>query len=339
MTPRERFLSAITGRQTDRLPTQIDFTPLAAEQAAGWLGVEVANLPLVLGNHVMSVYAGGKVRMEGTTAFDLWGIGWDSTINDGFQVDVNPLADLKALSTYRFPDPDDPRHYSFVLQKIGQNDGQMAVAGEIGFCLWERYYLLRGFERAMEDLVAEPALVEDLLDSILEVQIGIARSFTKLKIDLGYTGDDFGSQRGLLYSPDTWRKYFKPRYKELWGAFKARGLPVNHHTCGDVRPILDDLIEIGLDILCPVQTSAMPPEELADRWGDRLAFWGGISTQDVLPFGTPANVLAEIARCKATLGRRGRYLIGPSHALTSDVTRENFFAMLEGLQIEPARVS
>ncbi|MGQ9524219.1 MAG: uroporphyrinogen decarboxylase family protein [Armatimonadota bacterium] len=333
MTPRKRLLCAIAGRPTDDLPTQIEFTPLAAQQAARWLGVSVHDLPDVLGNHSLGLGVTGFVRSEGSTDFDAWGIGWDNTINDGFQVHVHPLTDLSELPSYSFPDPDDPRLYSGMEQAIADNAKHRAVSGQIGFCLWERYYLLRGFQNAVEDLITQPSLVEDMLDRILEVQAGIARNLVSLGIDIGYTGDDFGSQRGLLFSPELWRRYLKPRYRTLWGVFKNAGLPVVHHSCGDVRAILDDMIEIGLDVLNPVQTQAMPPDELADRWGDRLAFWGGICTQHVLPFGNPAEVEQHIAHCRATLGGRGRWVMGPSHAITSDVPRENFTALLRCLGI------
>jgi uroporphyrinogen decarboxylase len=339
MSPRERFLSAIAGEKVDRLPTQISFTPLAAEQAAAWLGVAVGDLPFALGNHVLDVFVNPIARVEGTTSFDLWGIGWDNTVNDGFQIDVHPLADRSQIAAYRFPDPDDPRFYADIAERIARNRAHHALLADVGFTLWERYYLLRGFEQAMEDLVLDPPLVEDLLDRILEVQSGVARNLVRLGIDVGYTGDDFGSQRGLLFSPATWRRFFRPRYQQLWGVFSSAGVPVCHHSCGDVRPIIGEMLDIGLDLLCPVQTQAMPPDQLADQWGDRLSFWGGISTQSVLPFGTPADVLAHIAHCKATLGRSGRYLIGPSHDMTSDVPRANFFAMLEGMEVQPQSVS
>ncbi len=336
MTPRERLLRAIKGLPVDRLPTEIGFTPMAAEQAAGWLGVPVQALPSVLGNHRLSIQAKEASRVEGTTTFDFWGIGWDNTLNDGFQVNVSPLADLDALATFRFPDPDDPALYAGIEEQIARDEGRRAVMACAGFCLWERYYLLRGFENAMEDLAAEPALVEDLLDRILEVQMAIARNLISLGAEIGHTGDDFGSQRGLLFSPATWRRLIKPRYRKLWGVYIAAGLPVTHHSCGDVREILDDMIEIGLDMLNPVQTHAMPPQDLAERFGDRLGFWGGICTQKVLPFGTPDEVREHTSHLRATLGRRGRYLIGPSHALMSDVPRENFFAMLEAMGVEPS---
>lgn len=335
MTPRERLLRALRGEPVDRLPTEIGFTPMAAEQAARWLGVAVADLGDVLDNHLLALAPQDVVRVEGPTNYDIWGIGWDNTINDGFQVQVNPLADLASLRTYRFPDPDDDRLYAGMEDAISENGGRRAVVGSIGFCLWERYYLLRGFEQAMEDLAAEPSLVEDLLERILQVQMGVARNFVAIGVDVGYTGDDFGSQRGLLFSPATWRRYIKPRYAKLWGVFRDAGLPVVHHSCGDVRAILDDMLEIGLDMLNPVQTHAMPPQELADRWGDRLAFAGGICTQKVLPFGTPSEVVEHVALCKRTLGRRGRYLMGPSHALTSDVPEANFRAMLDAMGVVP----
>lgn len=339
MSPRQRMLSAITGERLDRLPTQISFTPLAAEQAAGWLNVTVSDLPFVLGNHVVDVFVNPIERVEGSTSFDLWGVGWDNAVNDGFQINVHPLAVGEHLSGYRFPDPNDDRFYTDIAEQIARNNGHCAIFADIGFTLWERYYLLRGFEQAMEDLALNPLLVEDLLDQILEVQAGIARNLTRLRIDVGYTGDDFGSQRGLLFSPTTWQRFFKPRYQELWAVFSTVGVPVCHHSCGDVRSILSEMADIGLDMLCPVQTDVMPPEELADKWGDQMAFWGGISTQNVLPLGAPADVLAHIAHCKATLGRHNRYLIGPSHDITSDVPHGNFFAMLEGMEVEPQSVS
>lgn len=333
ITPRERVLRAVRRQPADRLPTQITFTPLAAAQAAHWLGVEPAALPGVLGNHIEGVGINDIVRVEGDTSFDIWGIGWDNTINDGFQVNVNPLADLGDLQSYTFPDPDDPALYRGLQARIASNEQGRAMVGSMGFCLWEKYYLLRGFQSAMEDLVREPALVEDLLEHILAVQLAVARNLASLRIDAGHTGDDFGSQRGLLFSPVLWRKLLKPRYERLWSVFKSAGLPVIHHSCGDIRDILDDLIDIGLDVLNPVQTHAMPPEELASRWGDRLSFYGGICTQRVLPHATPDEVRAFIECLRATLGRRGGWIMGPSHDATSDMPRENFFAMLEAMGV------
>ncbi|MFB3881102.1 MAG: uroporphyrinogen decarboxylase family protein [Armatimonadota bacterium] len=337
MSPRDRLLAALAGNETDHLPTQITFTPLAAEQAASWLGVPVNDLHAALGNHILDVMVDPRERTEGTTSFDLWGVGWDSTINDGFKIDVHPLAELDTLSGYRLPDPDDARFYRDIQRAIAENGGRCAVFADLGFTLWERYYLLRGFEQAMEDLASDPLLVEDVLDQILEVMIGISQHVVRLGIDVGYTGDDFGSQRGLLFSPALWRRLFRPRYEKLWGVFRSAGVPVCHHSCGDVRTIIGDMAETGLDLLCPVQTHAMPPDDLADKWGRSLAFWGGICTQSVLPFGSPADVRRHIEHCRQTLGRYGRYVIGPSHDLTSDVPRDNLLTMLECIGVDRPR--
>lgn len=336
MSPRERVLRAFRRQPADRLPTQITFTPLAREQAARWLGVDPDALPDVLGNHLENVEIAATVAIDGDTSFDIWGVGWDNTINDGFQVNVNPLSDIRDLACYRFPDPDAPELYDGIAERVRQQPGQRAIVGGMGFCLWEKYYLLRGFQNAIEDLACEEALVEDLLDRILQVQMAVARNLVSLGIDAGHTGDDFGSQRGLLFSPDLWRSLFKPAYAKLWAVFKDAGLPVIHHSCGDVRPILDDMIEIGLDVLNPVQTHAMPPEELADRWGERLSFYGGICTQQVLPFSSPGCVGEFIGRLRSTLGRHGGWVMAPSHDATSDIPRENFFAMLEAMGVKRA---
>lgn len=167
---------------------------------------------------------------------------------------------------------------------------------------------------------------------ILEYQIAIAKRFVKLGVDGGYTGDDFGSQNGLLFSPEIWREVFKPRYKKLWGVFKEAGRPVFHHSCGDIRKILPDMIEIGLDVLNPIQPQAMPIEELADKYGKNLTFWGGISVQKTLPFGTKGEVEKEIYESIQVLGRYNKYIVGPSHDMTSDISMENFDAMINSIQ-------
>lgn len=333
MTPRERVLGVLHGRPVDRFPVQLDFTPAAAAMVRGWLG---GRDPWSLDQHVLTVGLNdGRVRMDGTVAYDRWGVGWDMTSADGVRIARNPLADLADLKSYRFPDPDDSGWTEGLAERISRNGGKLAVVGSLGFCLWERYWVLRGFERAMEDLLEEPALVEDVLDRIVAVNTVLLKRLAALGVDWLHTGDDFGAQRGLQYSTETWRRFFKPRYARLWAVAREAGLPQSHHSCGDVRSILDDLAEIGLNMLNPVQTRAMPPEELSDRWGDRLAFWGGVCTQHVLPFESPAGIRAYLDRCRATLGRRDRWLIAPSHTITSEVPRASFFALLEALRIEP----
>ncbi|MCL5770965.1 MAG: hypothetical protein M1479_01630 [Actinobacteria bacterium] len=130
-------------------------------------------------------------------------------------------------------------------------------------------------------------------------------------------------------SPEIWRKFFKNRYKKIWGIYKENNLPVMHHSCGNIIEIIPDLIEIGLDVLTPIQPEAMSPEFLSKQFGQKLSFLGGISTQKTLPFGTPLEVKNEIIERIKVLGKYGGYIISPSHEVTSDCKEENFLIMLK----------
>ena len=119
---------------------------------------------------------------------------------------------------------------------------------------------------------------------------------------------------------------------KIWKVYKDAGLAVFHHTCGDVREIIPDLIEIGLDVLNPIQPQAMPIEELSRNFAKDLSFYGGLSLQRTLPFGTKNDVIREVEKTVNVLGAEGGYIISPAHELTSDIPLENFDAMLETIR-------
>ncbi len=146
-----------------------------------------------------------------------------------------------------------------------------------------------------------------------------------------YTDDYFGTQRGLVMSPEIWRRFFKKRYKRIWGIYKEKNLSVFHHSCGNLEGIIPDLIEIGLDVLSPIQPEAMDTQALSEKFGRHLTFFGGISTQKTLPFGTPEDVRPEIIDRIRVLGRHHGYIISPSHEVTSDCTDKNFLMLLSTL--------
>jgi uroporphyrinogen decarboxylase len=151
-------------------------------------------------------------------------------------------------------------------------------------------------------------------------------------VDVLMASDDLGLQTGLMVSDETYRSLIKPRHRKYFDLLHAHSTAkVFFHTCGSVAAILDDLIEIGVDVLNPVQVSAagMDPETLKRRCAGRLAFWGGIDTQHVLPHGTVAQVKAEVERMIETLGTGGGYVLGAVHNIQPDVPLENTLAMFE----------
>jgi len=187
------------------------------------------------------------------------------------------------------------------------------------------------------DLVADPDLAERILDIPFRYHLAAARRLTELGVDMIWIGDDVGTQRAMLVAPKTWRRLFKPRLATFIAEIKAinPALQVAYHSDGDITPIVPDLIEIGLDVLNPIQPACMDPAAVKRAYGDKLAFWGSIDEQHTLPFGTPADVRAEVLTRLETIGEGGGLILGPTHHVQLDTPMANFWAMVETIVDTP----
>ena len=150
-------------------------------------------------------------------------------------------------------------------------------------------------------------------------------------VDMIWLGDDIGQQSGLLMSPRHWRRFLKPRMAELIAQIKSinPAVRVAYHTDGCVYKLIPELIEIGIDVLNPVQPAAMDCARLKREWGRELCFWGSMDEQHTLPFGTPDDVRAEVRDRVSVLGAGGGLILGPTHHVQLDTPLENFWAMVE----------
>jgi len=330
LTHKERMRRAIRRESVDRLPTQVNYTRAMGEKLAIHLGVSLTELPVRLDNHLVRVDLTYPRRTseDGQIDYDWWGVGW-STETEGYWPADHPLAGAESLEDFPWPDPRDLHLMDDAKETIFREGSQYFVAPNLGFCLFERAWSLRGFEPLLMDLALNLAFAEELLERITEIQVALARRFVSLGVDGGYFGDDYGAQRGLLFSPRTWRTMFKPRLARLFAVFRDEDLPVILHSDGDIAEILPDLVEIGLTALNPAQPEVLDHAWLKRTFGDRLAFYGGVSTQTVLPHGTPAEVDLAVRGCVQTLAADGTGLvIGPSHRMTADIPMQNVDALL-----------
>ena len=330
LTRKERMRRAVRRESLDRLPTQINYTQAMGEKLAVHLGVSSAELPARLDNHLVRVDLSYPRRIgeDGRVAYDWWGVGW-RTETEGYWPADSPLAEVRSLENYPWPDPDDPRLLDKAEETIASDRGQHFVAPNFGFCLFERAWSLRGFEAFLTDLALNPAFAEELLERIAEVQVALARRFVALGVDGGYFGDDYGAQKNLLFSPHTWRALIKPRLARMFAVFREADLPVILHSDGDIAEILPDLVEIGLTTLNPAQPEVLDHAWLKQAFGDDLAFYGGVSTQTVMPHGTPEEVGLAVEDCVATLAANGTGLVvAPSHRMTGDIPLQNVDALL-----------
>ena len=181
------------------------------------------------------------------------------------------------------------------------------------------------------DFASNPELADQILDIPYQYHLVAAKRLVEMGVDMLWIGDDVGTQHSMLISPKHWRRYLKPKMAELIAEVKAINpiVKVAYHSDGYLYPIIDDLIEIGLDVLNPIQPGSMSPSQLKEEFGERLCFWGSIDVQHTLPMGSPEQVKAEVLQRLRTIGRGGGLIIGPTHYVQLDTPMENFWAMVD----------
>lgn len=224
--------------------------------------------------------------------------------------------------------------------RIFHRDTNYAVIGNYGLNLLGRACFMRGWEEFMIDLVSQPKLAHFLLDSIVEFHLAeIPRYLDAVGefIQVFVMLDDLGMQSNTFFSPEMYRSFFKSRHGKMIRAVKDRcpHLAIFLHSCGAVSSLIPDLIDIGVDILNPVQTSAqgMDPQTLKDKWGRHLTFWGGgVDTQQILPWGTPEEVRKDVVRRLDIFSRGGGFVFNPIHNIQAEVPVENIVAMFDAVR-------
>jgi len=334
ITHKERLRRALSQEPIDRLPTQINTTAGMAAKMAEYFHCSREALPAFLDNHLMRVDLDFPDRRseDGSVRYDWWGAGHD-TGEEGYYIKVSPLKDSKDLDAYVWPDPNQPGLLAQATQQIKAFGDEYFIVPNFGFALFERAWSLRGFEQFFMDIALDPDFVEAFFDRITEIQLVLIRRMLELGVDGGYFGDDYGAQQRLLFSPITWRKLVKPRLARLFAPFRERGLPVMMHSDGQIQQILPDLVEIGLTCLNPVQPEVLDHRSLYEQYQGRLTFYGGISTQTVLPHGSPEQVHQAVAACIQDLAPNGTgLLLAPSHRMMTDIPMQNVEAMLEAFR-------
>jgi uroporphyrinogen decarboxylase len=334
LTHKERLLRALRYEPVDRLPTQVNYTASMGQALSVHFGVPAAELPARLDNHLLRVDLTFPERLstDGTARFDWWGAGHD-TAEEGYYFRVSPLAESRDLEAFAWPDPEAPGLLAEAERTVAVDGAEHFIVPNLGFALFERAWSLRGFEQFFMDMALDGQFAGELLDRITEIQLALIRRFLALGVDGGYFGDDYGAQKGPLFSPGTWRRLIKPRLARLFAPFRERGLPVLMHSDGQIQQILPDLLEIGLTALNPVQPEVLDHAWLRQNYGGRLAFYGGISTQTVLPQGTPEEVSAAVAACVRELAPDGTgLLLAPSHRMMTDIPLENVEALIGAMR-------
>ena len=351
MTHRERVLTALSHEQPDRPPMQISFTPEFAQRLAVELGMNEKNhnphgggntygLELATDQDLLLTSVGwaNSYYHEDENYTDEWGIKWRSTFYDtpfgrGRYTEVadNPLAKDEAVTSFKAPSPLRPELYAEAEELVRKYKDEYWLVGVTVTTIFETAWALRGLDQLLVDLVLNPELAETILEIPFRYHLKAAERLAEIGVDMIWIGDDVGAQNSMMFSPDMWRQFFKPKMAEFIGRVKTINpqIKVAYHSDGMIKPIIPDLIEIGLDVLNPIQPLSMNPEEIKKKFGDKLCFWGTIDEQETLPFKTPREVSAETRRRIEVVGKNGGLILGPTHHVQLDTPMENLKAMVE----------
>ncbi len=354
MNSRERTLEAINHRQPDRPPLYVSLTPQVAQMLCEHLGYpfeepadamessRISHMGLLTSMGVDIVAIAPTVPLKAPTMVlpdgrikNEWGMIFR---NAGIYSEFSeyPLADAvteKDIMNYTLPDPEAQGRFDLAMQMMETYSEKSGVIGDVETMFFEMSWYLTGMEKFLTDLLTGAEYQALLMDRIMEYIIACGKKLILMGVDILWCGDDFGSQNGMLIDPDTFRNVFKPRIKYMFEEFRKirSDLKIAWHSCGAILPIIPDFIEVGLDILNPIQPLAqgMEPQYLKKTYGKDLVFFGGIDVQHLLPFGSPQMIKDEVRRRIDILGKEGGYIIAPAHNIQPDTSVENILAFFE----------
>lgn len=341
MTGREKVINALEHKETAGVPKFIWYHPETKLRLAEKLNIEGKNLDAELGNDLLQDWVSINREMarevpQGQDFVDEWGIRWK---RDGFynMVVEHPLqgCSKEEIIKYPFPDPFVDERFKGLEELIDKYGQTRFIGADVSGSIFEPAYHLRNMENLMMEMATGAEEVELLFDRLAEFTEIVAIESLKRGADWIWLGDDIGTQRGMIMSPDMWRKYLKPRLKRVIEHIRDYKLDtyVAYHSCGSMHQVIGDLVEIGINALNPIQPKAagMDPFKIKEEFGSKITLVCGLDTQEFIIKALPADVRKRTGELIDRLSQGGGYIYAVSHTLQPDVPLDNIIAMLEVL--------
>jgi uroporphyrinogen decarboxylase len=350
MNPRERVQAVLRHQQPDRVPKMVNFYPTEFACCPGMEGGEVFDCEIrfiridepaeqrdflrYLKSLPRSTYVGSNTILR---TYHDWG--YHPEIPRSARLgEARSIADIAAAPLPDFMARLRPARLREQVERLHERGyAVMAAPPHLGGELFETAYRLRGFQQFMIDLVQNPPLVDYLLEQLTAMHLAVSLALARAGIDILALDDDVGEPTRMLISPAMWRRYFKPHVQTIIAACRAArpdDFFIFWHSDGYIEPIIPDLIEIGVDVLNPVQPDVMDPAALKQRYGEKLAFFGTVGTQTRWAWGTPQMIRAEVRERIETVGRGGGLIIAPAYDLEPEegIPWENIVAFFEAVE-------
>lgn len=346
-------------KEPDRVPYMMTFVPEVTSILQDKYKNELASigkdeehkyqgttgLDIVFGHDMLLVTYGistGYYRETGSdTYIDEWNITWKKIpyttpfgIGNYTEIVRFPLAEEGAIDTYIPPNPDneDMGYVEAIVERFGK---EKYICGVINCSMFEGVKYLRGITQSLIDIIADKDLINRILDILMDYHLKLGLKLIDRGVDIIWTADDVGAEHTMIISPELFREIQKPRMAYMIGELKKRNKNVKFawHSDGYIEPIIDDLVEVGVDLLNPIQPESMDPSAIKKRYGKNIALWGTVSTQSTFPFGTAEDVRNEVRDRIRTCAPGGGFLLAPTHNIQLDVPFENIQAFYKALEL------
>jgi len=333
MTKRERVLASVRRQPLDAIPWQFDLTTAIGQKLCAHYGTD--DLLTATGDHL--VWAGFREPAgfvaenpgEGLYRSEFGSV-WaraprDLSVGDWGELVSYPLRE-PSLQGYTFPDGAAAGRASGIPAVRQQYPDHLLVVGGAG--LFEPAWALCGFENYLGYVMSDPGFVAELTERLADFSCALTEQLAGMGVDGIRFGDDWGFQDRLMVRPEVWRRLFKEQYRRTFGTARRLGLVVMIHSCGNITDILPDLIEVGVDVVHPLQPEAMDVPFCHREYGRDLSFWGGLGSQSTIPLGTVEDVRREVQQ-RLALFWNGGYILAPAGAVPTDAPVGNVVAIVD----------
>ena len=279
-------------------------------------------------------------RLNDRVTIDEWGVGHESTPTSMHMTKMlfplEDAEDVQEILDYPLPGYSLKNNADLADRVKALHDRGIASVGNMQCTIWETSWYLRGMENLMMDMLTDEEMAAAILDRVAAMSTQRALLYVNAGCDILFLGDDIGMQHSIMMSRELYTTWIQPRLKKLIAAVKAvrPDIIVFYHSCGFIEPMIDDLIDAGIDVLNPIQSECMDFAEIYAKYHDRLVFHGTIGTQTVMPFGTPEEVRAEVWK-NLDIAKEGGLFVAPTHLLEPEVPWQNILAYVQACREYP----